>query len=580
MSATQSSDSDASKRRDNLDEGKEFLKISPEESTFPLKDEMLLNDSEDVGVIHEARVKRGLKTRQITMIALGGTIGTGLFIGTSAPLHQAGPVNALIAYLFFGVLAYFVTQSLGEMATHTPIAGSFCVFNTKYLSRSIGLSTNWLYWFQWPITFAVELFAIAQVIEYWTDKVPNWAWMLIFFVILTTANFFPVGFYGEVEFWVALVKVLAIMGFIIYALCMVCGAGKQGPIGFRYWRNPGPWGAGAGLVSNVNTDRFLGWLSSLINAAFTYQGVEFTGISAGESANPRKSVPKAINKVIFRILLFYILTLFFMGLLVPYNDPNLTNDTTFISSSPFLISIQNCGTPILPDIFNAVMLCTIISAGNSDIYIGSRVLYAMAGTTAPSIFRRTTKQGVPYIGVIVSSSLGLLAFLNISNSGQTVFNWLMDISAVAGMIDWIFISLAHLRFQAILKSRNISRDTLPYKATGMPFFAWFTAISLTIITFVQGYTVFFNFSVADFFADYISLILFFAIWFGSQFTLYRKDSWLVPIDQVDILSEARKIDEEVWDDEDEEKGFMGKCREWSSKQGKGVQRVLNCIDSL
>ncbi|QPG72703.1 hypothetical protein FOA43_000004 [Brettanomyces nanus] len=577
MSATQSSESDFSKSGRDLEKEKN---VGPTESTSPLKGHAEV-ELDNIGVVRETRVKRGLKTRHVTMLALGGTIGTGLFIGTSTPIHEAGPVNALIAYLFFGVLAYFVTQALGEMATHTPVSGSFCIFNTRYLSKSIGLASNWLYWFQWPITFAVELFAIAQVIEYWTDVVPNWAWMLIFYILLTAANFFPVEYYGEVEFWVALVKVIAIIGFIIYALCMVCGAGVQGPIGFRYWRNPGPWGAGAGLASNVKTDRFLGWLSSLVNAAFTYQGIEFTGISAGESSNPRKTVPKAINQVVVRIFIFYILTLFFMGLLVPYDDPELTNDTSFISSSPFLISIQNSGTPVLPSIFNAVMLCTIISAGNSDIYIGSRVLYAMAGTTAPKIFRRTTKQGVPYIGILITSSLGLLAFLNISHSGQTVFNWLMDISAVAGMIDWIFISAAHLRFMAILKSRNISRDTLPYKARGMPFFGWFSMISLTIITFVQGYTVFFDFNASDFFANYVSLIMFFVIWIGSQLTVYKHDPWLVPVDQVDIDTDARRIDEEVWEDEEnEEKGICDRCRKWSYKHNRFVQKVVNGILSL
>ncbi|ODV85279.1 hypothetical protein CANARDRAFT_176225 [[Candida] arabinofermentans NRRL YB-2248] len=492
-------------------------------------------------------VKRGLKSRHVSMIALGGTIGTGLFIGTATPLSN-GPVIALIAYLWFGTLAYSVTQSLGEMATHTPIAGSFCAFNTKYISKSIGFATNWCYWFSWAITFAIELFAIAQVLEYWTDAVPNWGWMLIFYILLTSANFVPVRYYGEIEFWIAFIKIIAIIGFIIYALCMVCGAGKTGAVGFRYWRNPGPWGNGEGLVSNINTDRFLGFLSSLINAAFTYQGVELTGISAGESSNPRKTVPKAINKVIFRILVFYIMTLFFIGLLVPFNDPALTSSDSFISSSPFLIAIKNSGTKYLPSIFNAVILSTVISAGNSNIYIGSRILYAMAGTNAPSIFGWTTPQGIPYIGVITTSLFGLLAFLNVSSSGSTVFTWLLNITAVAGLIAWIFISAAHLRFMTILKSRNIIRDSLPYKAILMPGFAWYSFITLTIIAFIQGYSVFFDFNVSDFFAYYISLILFFFLWIVSQLTVYKNEPWLIPVEEIDIDSQARKIDAEVWEE--------------------------------
>ncbi|CAI8492522.1 unnamed protein product [Pichia kudriavzevii] len=362
---------------------------------------------------------------------------------------------------------------------------------------------------------------------------------------------FIVRYYGEIEFWIAFIKIVTIIGFLIYALCMVCGAGKTGPVGFRYWRHPGPWGAGAGLVSNTNTDRFLGWVSSLINAAFTYQGVELTGISAGESANPRKTVPKAINKVIFRILLFYILSLFFCGLLVPYNDHRLTDDGSFISKSPFLIAITNSGTRVLPHIFNAVILTTLISAANSNVYIGSRVLYSMAGSTAPKIFARVDRNGVPVYGVLFTAVFGALAFLNVSNSGTTVFNWLMNISALAGLICWCFITAAHIRFMEILKSRNISRDTLPFKANFGLTFAWITEFFLVLIVFIQGYAVFFDFQVNDFFANYISLMLIVVTWIIAQTTLYRKEPLLIPLDEIDIDSESRKIYEEVWDEDED-----------------------------
>lgn len=516
------------------------------QNNFENEDDYEDNDME--GDVVETQIKRGLKSRHVSMIALGGTIGTGLFIGTKSPLQMSGPVNMLIAYLFFGSLSYSVTQSLGEMATHTPVAGSFCTFNTRYLSKAIGFSNSWCYWFQWAITFAIEIFSVSQCIMYWTDAVPVWGWILIFYFGVTFANFVPVRYYGEIEFWIAFVKVLAIIGFIIYALCMVCGAGKTGPVGFRYWRHPGPWGAGAGLVSNKNTDRFLGWVSSLINAAFTYQGIEMTGISAGESANPRKTVPKAINKVIIRILLFYILTLFFIGLLVPYNDPELSSSKNFISSSPFLISIKNSGTPILPHIFNAIILITITSAANSNVYVGSRVLYSMAGLTAPKFLARTNKHGVPIYGVLGTAVFGALAFLNVSNSGVVVFDWLMDISALAGLICWCFITAAHLRFMKILKSRNISRDTLPFKANFGPAVAWITEFFLVLIVFIQGYSVFFDFNVSDFFANYVSLMIAVVFWAGAQFTYYRHEPWLIPCDDVDLDSDARRIDDEVWEE--------------------------------
>ncbi|KAG0675973.1 arginine transporter Can1, partial [Kluyveromyces marxianus] len=245
--------------------------------------------------VGNAEVKRALKPRHISMIALGGTIGTGLFVSIAGPLWNAGPVGSLISFMFIGTLAYSVTQSLGEMATFIPVTSSFTVFSQRFLSPAIGAANGYMYWFSWAITFALELSIVGQIIQYWTHAVPLEAWIAIFWVILVTFNMFPVKWYGEFEFWVASVKVLAIIGFLIYSLCMVCGAGKGGAIGFRYWRNPGPWGNGM-IAKDLNEKRFLGWVSSLISAAFTYQGTELVGITAGESKNPRKAVPRAINK--------------------------------------------------------------------------------------------------------------------------------------------------------------------------------------------------------------------------------------------------------------------------------------------
>ncbi len=410
-------------------------------------------DAEEAEV-HDTRVKRALKQRHIGMIALGGTIGTGLFVGISTPLSNSGPVGALIAYIFMGTIIYFVTQSLGEMATFIPVTSSITVFSKRFLSPAFGVANGYMYWFNWAITYAVEVSVIGQVIQYWTFKVPLAAWIGIFWVLITLMNFFPVKIYGEFEFWVASIKVIAIVGYLIYALIIVCGGSHQGPIGFRYWRNPGAMGAGI-ISSDLGEARFLGWVSSLINAAFTYQGTELVGITAGEAANPRKSVPRAINKVVFRIVLFYIMSLFFVGLLVPYNDPRLSASSAVIASSPFVISIQNAGTKVLPDIFNAVVLVTVISAANSNVYVGSRVLYALAQSgNAPKQFAYVTRHGVPYLGVICTALLGLLAFLVVNHNANTAFNWLINISTLAGLCAWLFISLAHIRFMQALKFRG------------------------------------------------------------------------------------------------------------------------------
>ncbi|CCE62117.1 hypothetical protein TPHA_0B04480 [Tetrapisispora phaffii CBS 4417] len=501
----------------------------------------------DEGVVKEAEVKRQLKQRHIGMIALGGTIGTGLFIGIATPLGNAGPVGALIAYLFMATIVFSVTQSLGEMATFIPVTSSFTVFSSRFLSPAIGAANGYMYWFSWAVTFALELSVVGQIIQFWTHAVPLSAWIVIWWVILTIMNLFPVKFYGEFEFWVASIKVLAIIGFLIYCLCMVCGAGVTGPVGFRYWRNPGPWGPGI-ISKDVNEGRFLGWVSSLINAAFTYQGTELVGITAGEAANPRKTVPRAIKKVTFRILIFYILSLFFIGLLVPYDDEKLTSTDSYISASPFIIAIENSGTKILPHIFNAVILSTIISAGNSNVYVGSRILFGLAKTKlAPKWFGYTSRGGVPYYSVFFTSSFGALAFLEVSSGGAKAFNWLLNIISVAGFFAWLLISIAHVRFMQALKHRGISRDDLPFKARFMPHLAYYSIFFMTIIIIIQGFTAFApTFNGSDFVAAYISIFLFFFLWLCFQ--LYFRSKLLWTVEEVDIDTDRRDVDAIIWED--------------------------------
>lgn len=498
--------------------------------------------------MENTQVKRGLKQRHVSMIALGGTIGTGLFIGTGSAIGSAGPAGSFISYCFFATVVYSLANSIGEMATYIPITGSFTVFCSRFVSPALGASIGWLYWFSWAITFAIELSIVGQVIEFWTFAVPIGAWIAIFFVIFTALNFLPVKFYGEIEFWAASIKVIAVVGWLIYALCMICGAGQTGPVGFRYWKNPGAFGPGI-LVSNPNGGKFLGWLSSLVNAAFTFQGTELVGITAGESDNPRKTVPRAINRVFFRIVIFYILAILFLGMLVPYNDPLLSSSESYAASSPFIIAIINSGTKILPSIFNAVILTTIISAGNSNVYIGSRLLYALAlGGVAPKFFLKTTRSGVPWTGVVSTCALGLLAFMVLSQGSNTVFNWLVTISTVAGLLTWASISYSHIRFMKALEYNGISRDSLPFKAKLGAGYAWYALICNVVVVFIQGFTCFWDFSAESFLTNYISVFLFVALYLIFQFVVFRDGFKLQhPIETLDIDSGRREVDSVDWD---------------------------------
>ncbi|ODV89647.1 hypothetical protein CANCADRAFT_32842 [Tortispora caseinolytica NRRL Y-17796] len=500
-------------------------------------------------IVTSEGVRRGLKVRHISMIALGGTIGTGLFIGTGEALANAGPAGIFISYIFMATIVFSIAHSLGEMAAFIPVSGSFAQFTSRFLHPSFGFAMGWLYWFSWAMTFAIEVNVAGLVIQYWTDAVPMAAWITIFLVCLSAINYFPVKFYGEIEFWVASIKVIAIVGWLIYALCMACGAGDDGAVGFRYWRNPGAFGPGY-YASNPDLAKFLGWVTSLINAAFTYQGTELVGVTAGESANPRKAVPRAINKVFYRIAIFYILSILFMGMLVPYNSPYLLgNDDesdAYVSTSPFIIAMQYAGTPVLPDIFNAVILTTIISAGNSNVYIGARILMALTMSgNAPKFFGYTNRFGVPYVGVTFTAIFGALSYMNLSAGATSVFNWFVNITTVAGLITWALISFSHIRFMQALDAQGFKRDDLPFKALFMPWYAWYAGICITIIIFVQGFTAFLPWKPVDFVINYLSLFIFIALVAG-HLLIFRKP-FQHPV-EMDLDTGRREVDALIWDD--------------------------------
>ncbi|KZF19698.1 putative arginine permease [Xylona heveae TC161] len=491
-------------------------------------------------------LQRKLKSRHLQMIAIGGTIGTGLFIGSGAALQKSGPVGALIAYIFVGTLVYSVMTSLGEMATSIPIAGAFTSYASRFVDPSLGFGMGWIYWFSWAITYALELTASGLIIQYWDSSLSIGIFIAIFWVVITTVNFLPVSFYGEIEFWFSMIKVITVVGFLIFAICIDAGAGKQGYLGFHYWVHPGAF-APYLLKSKGGVAKFVGFWSVLIQAGFSYQGTELVGIAAGECENPRKTVPSAIRKTFYRILFFFVFTIFFIGLLIPYDNESLLNSSSGsdASASPFVIAARLAGVKVLPGLINAVLLAVVLSAANSNVYSGSRIVVGLATDGfAPKFFKKTTKHGVPYYAVAFTAAFGLLAFLNLSNNGGTVFNWLLNIAGVAGFISWACINGCHLAFMRALRAQNISRENLPYKAMWQPFFAWYGLGFNVLIILTQGFTAFIDWSTSDFFAAYISLLLFVVLYFGHKIVFRTR---LVNPAEADIDTGRKEADTEIWE---------------------------------
>ncbi|GLI79076.1 lysine permease [Penicillium ochrochloron] len=510
-------------------------------------------------------LKRKLKSRHLQMIAIGGTIGTGLFIGSGTAIANAGPVGALIAYIFVGTIVYSVMTALGEIATYIPIPGAFTSYAARLIDPSLGFSMGWIYWFSWASTFALELTATGLIIQFWDETISIAIFIAIFWVMIIAFNMMPVGFYGEMEFWFSSVKIITVIGFMIFAICMNAGVGKEGYIGFRYWVHPGPFVPYL-IEGDDSLAKFVGFWSCLIQAGFSYQGTELVGIAAGETENPRKTVPSAIRKTFFRIVFFFIFTIFFIGIVVPSDDENLVNNSGASASnanaSPFVIAARRAGVNALPDIINAVLLTVVLSAANSNVYSGSRIIVGLAQEGfAPRFFKRTTKGGVPYYAVGFTALFGLLGFLNVSNSGATVFTWLLQISGVAGFITWASLNGCHLAFMRALKARNISRDVLPYKAIWQPWFSWYGLFFNCLIIITQGFTSFIGgFQVKNFFINYLSLILFVVLYVGHK-VIYRS-AFVKPI-EADLDTGRTSPESENWETV-EPTTWYGKAWRWIS----------------
>jgi amino acid transporter len=408
--------------------------------------------------------------------------------------------------------------SLGEVATYIPIPGAFTSYAARLIDPSLGFSMGWIYWFNWASTFAVELTATGTIIQYWDPSLNIAIFIGVFWVFITALNFLPVNFYGELEFWFSSIKVATVIGFMIFAICIDCGVGAQGYLGFRYWHNPGAFATHL-IEQPVSVGKFVGFWAVLIQAGFSYQGTELVGVAAGETENPQKTVPSAIRKTFVRILLFFVLTVFFIGLVVPYtNDRLTTNTTTNASSSPMVIAADLAGVKVLPSLINAVLLTVVLSAANSNVYSGSRILTGLAHEGfAPMFFARTTKGGVPYNSVLFTALFGLLGFMNVSNGAGQVFNWLVNLSSVAGFVTWSSINACHIAFMRALAARGISRDTLPYKAILQPYLAYYGLFFNVLIALTQGFTAFIpTFNVTDFFIAYICIIVFVVLYLGHK----------------------------------------------------------------
>ncbi|PRP84964.1 amino acid transporter [Planoprotostelium fungivorum] len=478
----------------------------------------------------EVHTQRLLKTRHLSLIAIGGTIGSGLFLGSGSALATAGPIGALIGFSLMGLIVFSVVTSLGEMCAFLPGPGSFTNYASRFVDPALGFAVGWNYWYCNAITLPAELTAAAIVIQYWSSPVPIALWIGLFLFIIVSINMLGAGTFGEAEFWMALIKVITIVGLLILGFILVMGGGPTHEfIGFKHWNHPGPfhW-----IMIDSPTGCFLATCAVFIQAAFSYLGSEMVSVTCGEAQSPSTSIPRAAKRVLFRILVFYITSVLVIGLLVPFDDPRLLGKNHDASASPFVIFVERAKINVLPHIINGVILTSAVSAANSDLYSSSRTLYALAMEgKAPKFLTRCTSQGLPYYCVQLTAVMGVLAFLNVNHGAGQVFTWLVAFTVITGLIAWSVICLSYIRFHRALGVQGIDRGTLPYRSPLQPYSAWFGLVSCVIIIIFNGFTTFSPFVAVDFCASYLGVVSFFALFIGWKWT---KKTKMVPLSEIDF----------------------------------------------
>ncbi len=455
------------------------------------------------------KLKRDLKTRHLTMISLGGTIGTGLFLASGNTVHAAGPGGALVAFAIVGIMVYFLMTSLGEMAAHMPVAGSFSIYGEKFVDPAFGFALGWNYWYSWAVTIAAELSAIVLIMKFWFPDSPSALWSGLFLLIIFLLNALSVKSFGESEYWFSLIKVIAIIVFIGTGVLMIVGIMGGEAIGFKNFTvGEAPFNGGIMAILGV-----------FMVVGFSFQGTELIGITAGESKDPAKTIPKAVNSVFWRILIFFIFSILIIGLVIPYTTPDLAA-TDSVVKSPFTLLFERAGIAFAASVMNAIILTAILSAGNSGMYAAARMLWNLAERGhAPKFLGKLSKKGVPINALIATGLVGCLAFLSSFFGDGVVYVWLINAAGLSGFIAWLGIAISHYRFRRAYVAQGNDLNDLPYKAKWFPF-APLAAATLCILIILGQNTDALIGGPIDWYGllvSYISLPLFLILWFGYKF---------------------------------------------------------------
>ncbi|OAQ87064.1 dicarboxylic amino acid permease [Purpureocillium lilacinum] len=469
---------------------------------------------------------RGLKQRHVAMIAIAGSIGTGLIIGTGAALAKAGPAGIFITYSMVGLIVFQVLSGMGEMAAWLPMPSGFTGYATRFVDPSLGFALGWVYWCRYIVAMPNQLVASSLVIQYWlpSDKVNPAVFVAIFLVAIIFINFFGVAVFGEMEFWFGLIKCITLLGLIILCVILAAGGGpNHHATGFQYWSDPGAFHP---YILHGSAGNFLSFWSGSIDAVFAYAGIELIGVTAGETQNPTKAIPKAIRLTFVRICFFYVAAVFVLGLLVPYNSEELlfaVKSRASANASPFIVAVVLAGIPVLPGFFNACILFFTFSTASSDLYVAVRTLYGLAKENkAPAIFARTDNRGVPLYALAASSIFGCLGFMTARSAGKVVFTYLVNVVTIFGLLTWISLLVAHIGFVRARRAQGVANSQMHYVAPAGIIGSYAALVVCVLIALFKNFDVFVpsvnggQFNYKGFITGYLGIPLYLVLIFGCK----------------------------------------------------------------
>ena len=466
----------------------------------------------------------------------------GLFVGSGQALAIGGPASLLLGYLFISGLVYCLVTAIAEIGAYMPVHGGTMAYHGfRYVSRSMGFAMGYLYWYSLGILVPYEITAASLVIGYWPSDINIAVWITVMIVVIVGLNFLPVRYYGETEFWFSGIKIITLIGLLILSFILFWGGGPNRQLlGFHYWKHPRAFNTYI-VTTNEDTGRFIGLLQCIVSSAIAFIfAPELIIISGGEMESPRRNVPRAARRYIYRLVFFYILAALAIGVICPSDDSRLTNGGAGAGSSPFVVAIKNAGIPALDHIVNAAILTSAWSAGNSFLYMSSRSLYSLSVSgNAPSIFKACNRWGVPYLAVLASSLFSALAYLSVGKSSSVVFNWLVNFTNTSGFISWMCCCIVFFRFRKAAAAQGVEK---PWTSRMQPWGAYVGFSGALLMALINGFSTFFpvEWSVSSFFTAYIGIPAFLLLYFGHRIVFWS-DPWAWRPEDVDMQTGLQEI---------------------------------------